>query len=133
MKWQPAKPRQRIKVVECGPGEWDERDHGLDYPGPIDTIDFRVTGSGHERIERIFDDGCRDRRHIASLNAKQPEHRIAAWLCRNACSFVLFETQPRRTVIGFEREEDAVSFREEFVRPAQSVGSPPPRRSNVAV
>ena len=116
MRWQPAKPRTRIKVVECGPGHWDEQDHGLDVPHEIETTDFRVTGTGHERIEGIFDSGCRDRRQIGSLNERQVEQRIAAWLCRNACSFVLFDTQPRRTVIGFEREDDAEAFRREFIR-----------------
>lgn len=116
MRWTPATPRQRIKVVECGAGNWDEQDHGLDLPGPIDTIDFKVTGTGHERIEAVYRDGCANCRTIVGLNEKQPEHRIAAWLCRNACSFVLFETKARATVIGFEREEDADAFRLEFVR-----------------
>lgn len=116
MKWQPAKPRTRIKVVECGDGHWDEQDHGLDIPHAIDTIDFKVTGMGHERIEGIFKDWCADRRHLDTLNDKQPEQRIAAWICRHACSFVLFDTKARATVIGFEREDDADAFRREFVR-----------------
>ena len=119
MRWQPAKPRTRIKVVECGRGHWDERDHGLDIPHGIDTTDFRVTGTGHERIERIFSDACRDRGLIASLSEKQPEQRIAAWLWRHACSFVLFDTKARATVIGFEREDDADAFRRQFVGPLQ--------------
>jgi len=55
----PAKPRVPIKVVECGPGRWDERDHRLDYPGTLYTIDFRVTGRGHERIEALFPEWLR--------------------------------------------------------------------------
>ena len=39
----------RIKVMECGSGRWDEQDHRLDYPADIDTIDFKVTGTGHAR------------------------------------------------------------------------------------
>ena len=54
VRWGPAKPRTRIKVKECGAGNWDERDHGLDIPHGIHTIDFKVTGTGHELIERIF-------------------------------------------------------------------------------
>ena len=115
LRWQPAKPRQRIKVIECGPGHWDERDHQLDLPGPIDTIDFKVTGTGHERIERIYRDCCADRRTVAGFSEKQMEHRIAAWICRHACSFVLFDTKARATVIGFEREDDADAFRREFI------------------
>ena len=114
-RWQPAKPRTRIKLVECGPGRWDEQDHGLDIPHDIHTIDFKVTGTGHERIERIFKDCCADRRRLAGLNDTQPEQRIAAWLSRHACSFVLFHTKARTTVIGFEREEDADSFKREFI------------------
>ena len=114
-RWQPAKPRTRIKVIECGPSHWDEQDHGLDIPHGIDTIDFKVTGTGHERIEGIFKDCCADRRHRDTLNDKQPEQRIAAWLSRHACSFVLFDTKARATVIGFEREEDADGFRRQFV------------------
>ena len=34
---------------------------------------------------------------------------------RHACSFVLFDTTSRATVIGFEREDAADSFRSEFV------------------
>ena len=70
MRWQPAKPRTRIKVVECGPGHWDEQDHGLDIPHDIHTMDFKVTGTGHERIERIFQDCCAHRRRAATLNEK---------------------------------------------------------------
>ena len=115
MRWQPAKPRTRIKVVECGPGHWDEQDHGLDIPHGIDTVDFRVSGTGHHRIERTYTEGCVNCRKIVGFNEKQPEHRIADWLCRNACSFVLllFDTKARATVIGFEREDDAEAFRRE--------------------
>lgn len=116
MRWGPAKPRTRIKVIECGAGHWDEQDHGLDIPHGIDTIDFKVTGTGHERIEQAFDRACRDCGRIVGLDEKQPEQRIVAWLCQHACSFVLFDTKARATVIGFEREDDADAFRREFVR-----------------
>ena len=115
MRWQPAKPRTRIKVACCGQAIWD--DHGLDIPHELETFNFRVTGTGHERIERIFNTCCADRKQAATLNEKQPEHRIAAWLSRHACSFVLFDTKARATVIGFEREDDADAFRQEFVTP----------------
>lgn len=118
MRWQPAKPRVPIKVVECGPGRWDEQDHGLDYPAPMHTIDFRVTGRGHERIETLFKNGCAERgRKFSPYNEKQPEQRIAMWLCCNASSFVLFDTKARATVIGFERDDDAEAFGREFVGP----------------
>ena len=58
---------------------------------------------------------CVNCRKIIGFNERQPEHRIADWLCRHACSFVLFDTKARATVIGFEREEDADAFRREFV------------------
>ncbi len=116
MRWQPAKPRQPIKVFECGLGVWDEQDHGLDYPAPLHTIDFRVTGRGHERIETLFQNGCAERgRKFSPYNEKQHEQRIAMWLCCNATSFVLFDTKARATVIGFERPDDAEAFRQEFV------------------
>lgn len=115
-RWQPAKPRQRIRVLECGPGQWDEQDHKLDLPGNIETIDFRVTGTGHGRIEKTYKEGCTNCRRIVGFNANQPEHRIADWLCRHACSFVLFDTKARATVIGFEHEDDAEAFKLEFVR-----------------
>ena len=114
-RWQPAKPRTRIKVVECGAGHWDEQEHGLDIPHGIDTIDFKVTGTGHERIERMYQDGCANRRMILGYSDKQPEQRIAGWLCRHACSFVLFDTKARATVIGFMHEDDAQAFRREFI------------------
>jgi hypothetical protein len=62
--------------------------------------------------------GCTRRavRTVAGFNDKQPEHRIADWLCRHACSFVLFDTKPRATVIGFEREDDAEALRREYIR-----------------
>ena len=37
------------------------------------------------------------------------------WICCNASSFVLFDTKGRRTIIGFERDEDAHAFRREFL------------------
>ena len=115
MKWQPAKPRLPIKVVECGPGKWDEQEHGLDYPGELHTIDFRVTGHGHRHIETLFQNGCAERgRRFSPYNEKAPEQRIAMWLCGNASSFVLFDTKPRATVIGFVHDEDADGFRREF-------------------
>ena len=107
MKWQPAKPRTQIKVVGCGSGHWDEQDHCLDFPATIEIVNFRVTGTGRERIARIYKEGCANRIVIPGFNEKQAEHRIAAWLCRHACSFVLFDTKARSTVIGFEREDDA--------------------------
>ena len=113
MKWGPAKPRTRIKVFDCGLSVWD--DHGLDIPHGLETFNFKVTGTGHERIERIFCECCADRSRLSMLSDKQPEQRIAAWICRHACSFVLFHTKARATVIGFEREEDADAFRAEFV------------------
>lgn len=117
MRWQPAKPRLPIKVVECGPGKWDEQDHGLDYPASFHTTDFRVTGRGHERIEQLFQIGCAERgRKFSPFNEKQPEQLIAMWICCNASSFVLFDTKARATVIGFERDEDAEAFRREFCR-----------------
>jgi hypothetical protein len=115
VRWQPAKSRLPIKVVECGPGKWDEQDHGLNYPGPLHTTDFRVTGRGHERIEQLFQDGCNERgRKFTGYNEKQPEQRIAMWICCHASSFVLFDTKARATVIGFECPEDAEAFRREF-------------------
>jgi hypothetical protein len=116
VRWQAAKPRVPIKVVECGPGKWDEQDHGLDYPAAFHTIDFRVTGRGHERIEQLFQNGCAERgRKFSGYDEKQAEQRIAMWICCNASSFVLFDTKARATVIGFERDDDAEGFRREFV------------------
>ena len=115
MRWKPAQPKQPLKVVECGPGHWDEDEHKLDLPHQIDTIDFKITGTGHERIEKAYKDGCANCGVIVGLNEKEPEHRIAAWLCRHACSFVLFATSSRATVLGFMHEEDADAFRQEFV------------------
>lgn len=117
-RWGPAKLRERIKVVECGPGRWDERDHGLDYPGAFHTIDFRVTGTGHRRIEALFQNGCAERgRKFTPYDEKQPEQRLAMWLCCHSTSFVLIDTKARATVIGFERDEDAEAFRREFIAP----------------
>ena len=114
MKWGPRKPHERMKVVECGPRTWD--DHGLDIPHDIETIDFKVTGTGHFRIEQIYLDCCHDRAALNLLDNKQADHRIGGWLSRHACSFVMFDTRPRCTIIGLEREEDADAFRSEFVR-----------------
>jgi hypothetical protein len=116
VRWQPAKPRVPIKVVECGLGKWDEQDHGLDYPTIFYTTDFRVTGRGHERIEALYDNGCRERgRKFTPYDEDAPDQRIAMWICCNASSFVLLDTKGRRTIIGFERDEDADAFRKEFV------------------
>ena len=105
------------KVVECGPGKWDEQDHGLDYPATLHALDFRVTGRGHERIEQLFQHGCAERgRKFTGYDERQPEQRIAMWICCNASSFVLFDTKSRATVIGFERDDDADAFRREFIR-----------------
>jgi hypothetical protein len=74
-----------------------------------------VTGRGHERIETLFQNGCAERgRKFSPYNEKQPEQRIAMWLCCNASSFVLFDTKARATVIGLERPDDAEAFRREF-------------------
>ena len=117
MKWGPAKPKVPIKVAECGRGKWDEDDHGLDYPGPLHTTDFRVTGRGHARIETLFQNGCAERgRKFAPYDESAPEQRIAMWLCCNASAFVLIDTRARSTVIGFERDDDAERFRQEFLR-----------------
>ena len=123
MKWGPAKPRVPIKVVECGPGLWD--DHGLDIPHEIETTDFRVTGRGHERIEGVFHECCTDRSPLGSADSKQLEIRIPVWICRHACSFVLFDTKARSTVIGFERDDDAEAFRREFIRQSRPPRHPP--------
>ena len=113
-RWGPAKPKTRIKVIDCGAGHWDEQDHGLDIPHGIHTIDFKVMGTGHERIEGAYSEGCRNNRKVASTK-HQRELEIAAWLCQHACSFVLFDTKARATVIGFEREDEADAFRQEFL------------------
>ena len=55
----------------------------MDIPHGIDTVDFRVTGTGHDRIERTYTEGCVNCRKIIGFNEKQPEHRIADWLCRH--------------------------------------------------
>lgn len=78
-------------------------------------MDFKVTGTGHDRIERIYRNCCADRRTVAGFSDKQMEHRIALGYVAT-CSFVLFDTKARATVIGFEREDDAEAFRREFVR-----------------
>jgi hypothetical protein len=75
---QPAKSRTRIKVVECGTGHWDEQDHGLDISHGIGMIDFKLTGTGHKRIERMSHDCCADRQKCAvSMSEKPLEQSIA--------------------------------------------------------
>ena len=72
------------------------------------TSNFRVTGRGHHRIEALFHNGCRERGgKFAPHDEKQPEQRIAMWLCCHATSFVMIDARARSTVIGLEREEDA--------------------------
>ena len=106
MRWGPAKPRTRIKVTECGRGHWEERDHRLDIPHGIDTFDFKVTWTGHERLERIFLDCCAERRtYAAALGDKPEEQRIARWICLHRLFVRPVDTKVRATVIGFEREE----------------------------
>jgi hypothetical protein len=53
---------------------------------------------------------------IVAVPRGQRELAIAAWLCQHACSFVLFDTKARATVIGFEREDDADAFRRAYVQ-----------------
>jgi hypothetical protein len=105
-----------MKVVECGPRTWD--DHGLDIPHEIETIDFKVTGTGHHRNDQIYLDSCHDRAALELLDDKQPDPRLGAWLSLHACSFVMFDTRARCTIIGLERAEDADAFGLEFVASA---------------
>ena len=87
-RWGPAKPKTRIKVVECGA---DEQDHGLDIPYGIHTTDFKITGTGHEWIEEAFDEGCRiiaGRSWLfreASANWRSPPGYVST-LARSSCS-----------------------------------------------
>ena len=67
-------------------------------------------------IEVASTEGCRNNWRLVAYSKYQRELVIAAWLCQHACSFVLFDTKARSTVIGFERHEDAKAFRREFVR-----------------
>ena len=113
-RWGPTKPKTRIKVIECGASHWDEQDHRLDIPHPIDTTDFKITGTGHERIEAAYTEGCRNNWQLVAFSKNQRELEIAAWLCQHASSFVLIDTKARATVIGFEREDDAQAFRREY-------------------
>ena len=77
MKWQPAKPRERIKVVECGRGTWDERDHGPTIRHSIECTDFKVTGTVMSDRTRLRE-GC-DRRTISGLiTTSSRSLRIAA-------------------------------------------------------
>ena len=55
-------------------------------------------------------------RKFTGYDEKQPDQRIAMWICCNASSFVLFDAKSRATVIGFERDDDADGFRREFIR-----------------
>ena len=78
----------------------------------METFNFKVTGTGHKRT---FRDCCAERRsYAASLSDKPAEQRVPKWICLPACSFVVFDTKVRATVIGFERQEDAEAFRAEF-------------------
>ena len=52
----------------------------------------------------------------ASSTKDERDLEIADWLCQHACSFVLFDTKVRATVIGFECEEDGEACRREFCR-----------------
>ena len=114
-RWTPAKPWSPIKVIECGAGHWDEQDHGLDIPHGIHTIDFKITGTGHERIEQAYTEGCRNNWTLVAFDKGQRELAIAAWLCQHHSSFVLFDKKARATVIGFMHDEDAEAFRREFL------------------
>ena len=79
------------------------RDHGLDIPHGMGTIDSKVTGMGHERIEAAYTEGCRDNWQLSAF-------AIAAWLCvRNV------HPKTRATVIGFECEDDADVFKSKFL------------------
>ena len=74
-----------------------------------------MTGRGHRRIEQLYQNGCAERgRKFSPYDEKMPEQRIAMWICCNSTSFVLFDTRPRGTIIGFERPDDAEAFRREF-------------------
>jgi hypothetical protein len=54
-----------------------EQDHRLDFPGPLETIDFRVTGTGHERIEKTYNKGCASCRPLrSSVRAPPATQRI---------------------------------------------------------
>jgi hypothetical protein len=69
-----------------------------------------VAVSSDLKLSSIYADCCNDRAARGLLEDKQPDHRIDAWLSRHACSYVLFDTQPRRTLIGLERPDDAAEF-----------------------
>jgi len=105
-----------VKVQECGTSEWDEGQHGLHLPYPLSTTDFRLSGKGHQRIEKIYRNYCDRSRCEFEATQTMPEDRVAAWLCRNCASFVLIHT-PRSawTVVSFLHDEDAARFREAFI------------------
>jgi hypothetical protein len=64
----------------------------------------------------MFQDGCQERgRKFVPYDGKQPEQRVAMWICCNASSFVLFDTRARTATIGFERPEDGEPFKRQFV------------------
>ena len=73
-----------MKVQECGKSEWDEQQHGLDLPYAFTTTDFRISGKGHDRIERIYRTYCD--RSACSFDAPKtmPEDRIAVGFVRIA-------------------------------------------------
>jgi hypothetical protein len=73
------------------------------------TIDSKVTGMGHERIETAYTEGCRDNWQLSAFGKDQRALDIAAWLCvRNV------HPKTRSTVIGFECEDDADVFKSKF-------------------
>ena len=102
--------RQPVLRLSGAGGSKTNEPTSYTFPGAIETVE----GRGHERMKRIYRERCANRSLILGFNEKQGEHRFAAWLCRHACSFVLFGTKARATVIGFEREEDAEAFRRAF-------------------
>jgi hypothetical protein len=53
---------------------------------------------------------------VGAAERELAEQRIAKSLCLNACSFVLFDTMARATMIGFVLDEDADAFRQESIR-----------------
>lgn len=67
-----------MKVQECGTSKWDEGQHGLRLPHSIATIDFCVTGKGHERIEPLYRTYCDRGRCTYTIKPTMPEDRIAA-------------------------------------------------------
>ena len=43
-------------------------------PHEMVTINFKITGDGHRRIEGIYTDCCHDRAARELLDQKQPDH-----------------------------------------------------------